>query len=400
MNTLAGQLKEAAARYEPEIFEHYRHLHSHPELSGQEVETSRYIAKQLTSWGIELQHLGMDSGVAGVLKGGKEGPCVGLRADMDALPVLEESDCPFPSLRPGVMHACGHDLHMACLLGAAHILADLREEIAGSVKFIFQPAEEMYNGSAMMIEHGVLEHPKVDAIFGLHSYPDLPVGRVAVRQGPMMAAVNNFIIRIRGRGGHGGLPHLAKDPIVCAAAVITALQTIVSRLTDAQDALVVSVCSIRGGEEMRANIIPEEVTMAGTVRAFDQALCRQVEEHIRFLAESTAHAYGCKAEVQYQYDLMPTINSDQLYPIALEAVQSLELQISNPKPSTGGEDFSFFAEKVPCFFYWLGTGNKQAGCSYPWHSSKFRVDPAALPLGAQVYAASALHYLNQWAKTE
>ncbi|MGI6403320.1 MAG: M20 metallopeptidase family protein [Oscillospiraceae bacterium] len=400
MKALAGQLKEAAARYQPEILEHYRHFHTHPELSGQEVETSRYITEQLTSWGIQIQELELTSGVAGVLKGGKDGPCVALRADMDALPVLEESACPFPSQRPGVMHACGHDLHMAALLGAAHILADWREEMAGSVKFIFQPAEEIFTGAEAMVQQGVLEQPKVEAIFGLHSYPDLSVGQVAVRQGAMMAAVNSFTIRIRGRGGHGGLPHLAKDPVVCAAAVITSLQTVVSRLTDAQDALVVSVCSIRGGEEMRPNIIPEEVVMAGTVRAFDPTLCQQAEKSIRLVVESTAQAYGCKAEVDYRYDLLPTINSDWLYPIALEAVESLELEVSNPRPSTGGEDFSVFAQRVPGFFYWLGTGDEKAGCSFPWHNPKFRIHPDALPLGAQIYASSALHYLNHFAKAE
>ena len=394
MNTLIKSLKEAVVRYQPEILEHYRHFHTRPELSGQEVETSRYIMKQLTSWGIEIQPLGMDSGVAGILQGKKDGPCVALRADIDALPIWEESGCPFPSQTPGRMHACGHDLHMACLLGAAHILTDLREQIAGSVKFIFQPAEEIFTGAAAMVQHGVLEHPKVDAVFGLHCYPGLPVGTVAVKQGVMMAAVNSFTIRIQGRGGHGGLPHLARDPVVCTAAVITSLQTVVSRLTDAQDTMVVSVCSIRGGEEMRPNIIPGEVRMVGTVRALDPKLCQMAEESIRLIVESIAQAHGCKGELEYRYDLMPTINSDLLYPLALETVNRLGGKVADPRPSTGGEDFSVFADAVPSFLYWLGTGNEEAGCSFPWHSPKFRVDPAALPLGAQLYASSALGYLH------
>ena len=248
MEQTANRVKELMTLYEGEFIETFRHLHQYPEMSFKEYETTAYIKEKLTGWGIEILDIGLETGVVGYLKGGKEGPCIALRADIDGLPVKEESSYAFPSKNEGKMHACGHDTHMASLLGAAHILADMREQIQGSVKFLFQPAEEINLGAKKMMSLHCLESPKVSAVFGMHNSPEIPIGTVAVKKGPLMAAVDRIIFTIKGKGGHGGIPQRNVDPIVAAAAVIQAAQTIVSRNVSPLDSAVVSICNVKAGE--------------------------------------------------------------------------------------------------------------------------------------------------------
>ena len=387
---------------ESEFFDIFRHCHENPELSFREYDTTAYIKETLTSLGIEVLEIeGLDTGVVGLLRGGSDGPCIGLRADIDGLPIPEDSTSPHPSLRPGVMHACGHDIHYSSLLCAAKILAAMRSELRGSVKFLFQPAEEVNLGAKKMVSLGCLEDPHVDAIFGLHTSPEIPLGTVAVKNGPLMAGVDRINLTIHGRGGHGGIPQRNADPIVAAAAVIQSLQTIVSRNLSPAEAGVVSICNIQGGKGTTNNVCPDEVKMYGTVRTYRQSTKNFMDRRIHEIVENVSAAYQTKGEVEYIYELPVTDNTRRpgwpdLYRIATDAVTGAGAAPVDPEPSGGGEDFSIFVEGhdghpgVPGFFYWLGVRNEETGCVHSWHSPHFKADAACIPIGAGVYALSAL----------
>lgn len=373
---------------EPEFLETFHYAHAHPEVSQKEFETTAYITRELEALGIEILDYGLETGVVGLLQGGKPGPCIGLRADIDALPVTEDSTYEFPSENPGVMHACGHSIHYACLLGAAKILSKMRDQIAGSVKFLFQPAEEINWGAKRMVQAGCLENPHVDAIFGMHNMPLIPSGTVAVKNGPLMAGVNRINIKITGKGGHGGIPQKNVDPIVAASTFILAAQTVVARNISPLHSAVVSICNVRAGEGTVNNVTPEEVVMYGTVRSFDLEDTHLIEDRLRSLLESISEGYGCKGELEFIYELPVTSGMAELYDAAYQAVTAVGGKPVDPEPTTGGEDFSIFQEKTPGFFYWLGGGNPEKGCTYPWHSPHFKPDDAAIKLGAGVYAMS------------
>ena len=383
------------------FLEIFRHLHKHPEVSYKEIETSSYVSDILTELGIELIDYGQETGVVGLLCGAKEGPCIALRADIDALPVKEQSSCPFPSENEGVMHACGHDSHIASLLGSAIILSAMKDEIKGSVKFIFQPAEEINNGAISLISAGVLEDPQVSACFSFHNTAEIPTGSVAVIHGPIMAGLNTIDIVIKGKGGHGGIPQRNTDPVVATAAIIQSLQTIVSRNVAPTDAAVVSICSVHTDNNLISNVIPDSVHMKGTVRYYsyeDKALInRRIEEITSHIGE----AYGCETEFWTSEDLPITSNTPlpgqkDLYDIAIKSVEAIGASAVSPAPSGGGDDFSHYQQGaggkpgVPSFFYWLGVRNEEKDCTYSWHSPHYQVDPDAIPLGAKLFAMSAV----------
>ena len=373
-----------------------RDFHQFPELSFKEFETARKIAIYMKELGYEVKENVGKTGVVALLKGAKENPTVALRADMDALPVKEMTGLSYASKNDGVMHACGHDIHVTCALGAAKILASLKDELQGSVKFIFQPAEEINAGAKAMIDDGVLENPNVSMIFGLHNNPEIPVGKVGLKEGPLMAAVDSTFITVRGQGGHAAYPHRVIDPIVCASSIVMNLQTIVSRNVDPQKSAVISFGSINGG--MANNVIPDEVKLTGTVRTFDEGLRDSIEGWMKRTVENTASSLGCRVEFNYRRDLPPVVNHPEATKIALWAAKKVfgEDGIILPTPSMGGEDFALYQKKVPGCYFWLGVGNPDIDAVHPWHSPYFKADEEAFPLGAALLALSALIACNKF----
>ncbi|MGI9953436.1 amidohydrolase [Moorellaceae bacterium AZ2] len=372
-----------------------RDFHRHPELSFQEKETARKASHILASLGLEVRTGVGGTGVVGLLRGQRSEVAVALRADMDALPLQEATGREFASLNPGIMHACGHDAHMAMVLGAAAILAQERDRLPGSVKFIFQPGEEKPPGGAkLMIEEGVLEDPPVKAIYGLHVNSQFPPGTVAVKEGPVMAAVDNFTLRIRGQGGHGSSPHLGIDAIVVACELVLALQTIISRASDPLQPAVLTVGTIKGGE--KENIIASEVELSGTVRTLDSALRAGIKERFKQVVTGVTSAHGATYELEYLAGYPVLYNDSRL----LKVLRSLDLKALGidelcwlPVPSMGGEDFAWYAQKVPGLYLFLGA-KPPSGQAYNWHHPSFDIHEGVLPLGAALLAALAAETLR------
>ena len=388
-------LAEASA-VEPEIIRTRRAIHEKPELSYHEFATSKLVAQRLESLGIKVRREVGGTGVVGVLKGAKKGRVVGLRADMDALPVEEDSGVAFRSKVKGVMHACGHDGHVAMLLGAAKILSEHRGELHGTVKFLFQPAEEHggMGGAKPMIEDGAMKDPKVDYVFGLHISDTYDSGVVAVRPGAIMAAPDSFRIRIFGRGGHGAYPHLTVDPVYIAAQTIVALQGVSGRMMDPVQPFVVSVCSVHSGT--KDNIIPDDAVLEGTIRTLDNGMRKRAKAKVGEVVTAVARTFGGRAEIDFMEDAYPVTYND---PRATQRAAELLATIPGVKVKTadqvlGGEDFSRFLEKAPGTFYFLGTRNEAKGCVHSAHSSKFRVDEDVLKLGAASLAMLAANFGN------
>lgn len=393
MDSISQKVQAYMKEMEPKFIEDLRWFHENPEISFQEFDTTAYIRRELESLGIEILDFGLETGLVGYLRGTGSGPCIALRADIDALPIAEESTCTYPSKRPGVMHACGHDTHASSLLSAARILVRLKDQIHGSVKFFFQPAEEITLGARKMVSLGCLEH--VDAIFGLHNSPEIPLGTVAVKHGALMAAVDKIEITVRGRGGHGGIPQKNVDPVVCAAAIIQGAQTIVSRNVSPIDACVVSICSVKAGDDAD-NIIPDSAVMSGTIRTYSREVQARVLKRLTALVESIAAAYECEGRLSCVHELPPTANDESLYQTAYESVISIGAEPADPIPSTGGEDFSVFLEECPGFFYWLGTRNEENDCIHSWHSPHFKADERCIAIGAGVYAMSVFKAIEHF----
>lgn len=397
---------------EPQLTEWRRYFHENPELSNREVKTSEKIVRQLKSLGLEVQYPVAKTGVVALLKGTKPGPVVALRADMDALPVTERNSLPFASKvkaqfggqETGVMHACGHDGHMAILLAVAEVLVKNKGELKGTVKFIFQPAEEGVGpeegmaGAALMVKEGVLENPKVDAIFGLHIQSLLPSGQLAYRAGGLMAAVDGFDINVRGQGAHGATPWDSVDPVVISSQIIQGLQTIISRQTELTKAgAVITVGSIHGG--IRRNIIPEIVSLQGTIRTFDEDMQKKVHEKIKLTAQRIAESSGAKAEVDVQIGYPATINNEALtYRMtpSLERAAGKE-NVVITQPVTMAEDFSFFQREVPGFFFFLGAYPKEMNLKVKptHHTADFMFDEAAMITGVKALVNLTLDYMNQ-----
>lgn len=410
-NPLSAEVAKKAQSIEQKVISWRRDFHEHPELGNSEFRTAEIIAKHLKSLGITVTTGVAKTGVVGILKGGKPGPVVALRADMDGLPVTERVNVPFASKvrttyngqEVGVMHACGHDSHMAILMGVAEVLASVKKDIPGTVKFIFQPAEESApageeGGAELMVKEGVLANPKVEVIFGLHINSQTPVGDISYRPGGTMAAVNDFKITVKGRQAHGAYPWSSIDPIVISAQIVNNLQTIVSRnLNVTENAGVVTVGAINGG--VRSNIIPEKVEMLGTIRNFtkeDEALFK---ERVKTIAVKTAEAGGGTAEVQLPYSnhYPVTFNEVALTEKMLPSLQATAGadHVKLKPPVTGAEDFSFYQEKVPGLFFFLGGMPKgQDPVKAPsHHTPDFFIDESGFVLGVKALSNLTLDYM-------
>jgi amidohydrolase len=412
--TTPERISEAAAGVEDKVIAWRRDIHEHPELSNREHRTSELIAEHLRGLGLSVATGIAHTGVVGVLEGGRPGPVVALRADMDALPVTERTGLPYASqVRStyngqdvGVMHACGHDNHVAILMGAAEVLAGMREQIPGTVKFIFQPAEEgpppgEDGGAPMMVAEGVLENPDVDAIFGLHISQGDRVGQMSYRPGGAMASAQRFEIHVQGRQTHGAQPWAGVDPIVVGAHIVTALQTIVSRQVElTRGPAVVTVGTFHAG--VRNNIVPDEAEMAGTIRTFDPDMRDAIHRKIEQIATSVAESMGAEATVQID-DIPPglpvTHNDEQLTEQMLPTLRSVygSENVRLGDPITGAEDFSFFQQEVPGLFFFIGgrPADVPLQQAIPNHSPLFYVDEGALVIGVEAMSRLALDYLQQ-----
>ncbi|MBD2868724.1 M20 metallopeptidase family protein [Paenibacillus arenilitoris] len=369
-----------------------RELHRYPELSSRESETAARVLGQLRELGIECRTGVGGHGIVADLRGEGPGPVIALRADMDALPIREETALDFASERPGVMHACGHDAHTAMLLGAARLLQ--RRRFAGTVRLLFQPAEEINAGAKAMIEDGALDG--VDEIYGLHNLPTLSAGKAATRCGPLMGSVDRIEIAIDGRGAHGAIPDQGADPIVCASAVVMALQTVASREVSPFEPVVVTVGSLRAGEAN--NVIPQRAELTGTVRAFSAEARETLAGRIERLAKETAKAYRCRADVRYVRQV-PVLAGDDACVRHAEAVLDEAIGAQNrvqAAPTLAGEDFSVYLERVPGCFFWLGSGpSTGAERAYGLHHPRYTLNEACIPLGASILAAIAFGRLSE-----
>lgn len=409
---LRNQVNLAADKIEQKVIAWRRDIHEHPELGNQEIRTAAIIAKHLQSLGMEVKTGVAHTGVVGILRGGKPGPVVALRADMDGLPVIERTPVPFASKvkvqyngkETGVMHACGHDTHVAMLMGVAEILAGIKKELKGTVKFIFQPAEEGVphgeeGGAEMMVKEGVLENPKVDVIFGLHINSQTEVGKITYRPGGIYASINDLKIIVKGRSAHGAYPWSSIDPIVTSAQIINNLQTIISRnLNITENAGIVTIGAINGGN--RSNIIPEQVEMLGTIRALNTGDEKMLIDRVRQVAIKTAESAGATAEViiPYSSHYPITFNDSALTEKMLSSLQqSAGKENVMLKPAhTGAEDFSFYQQKVPGMFFNLGGmpkgGDPKTAPSH--HTPDFFIDESGLKLGIQTLANLTIDYME------
>jgi amidohydrolase len=408
-SALAAEIDRLAAAVEPELLTWRRHLHQNPELSNRETATAKYIAERLKGFGLEPQTGIARNGVVAILKGGRPGPVVALRADMDGLPVREEVDVPFASKATsqyegqpvGVMHACGHDTHMAILLATARILTEMRDRLPGSVKFIFQPAEEgaplteRPAGAELMVREGVLRDPKVDAIFGLHVFANVPTAQITYRSGPFMAASDSFEIIVKGRQTHGSTPWRGVDPIVVGAQIVNTLQTIVSRHVDITKLpAIVTVGQFQSG--VRNNIIPDSARLVGTIRTFDDAVQADIHARVRKIAEGIANVAGATVDVRIDKGPPVTSNDPALTARMLPTLERVAPgRVSESELITGAEDFTFFQREVPGLFFFLGiTPKAQLGKAAQNHSPWFYVDEAALLTGVRAMAHLAADYLQ------
>ncbi|MEN9213604.1 MAG: amidohydrolase [Gloeomargarita sp. DG02_4_bins_56] len=370
---------------QPQLIQWRRAFHQRPELGFQEVATAARVMHLLRQWGYEPETGIAKTGVVAVIRGQKPGPVLALRADMDALPIQELNTVPYRSQVDGVMHACGHDGHTAILLGVAHYLAHQRDNLRGTVKLIFQPAEEGPGGAKPMIEAGVLQHPQVEAIFGLHLWNDLPAGAVGVRAGPLMAASDFFSCRIQGRGGHGAKPQQTIDALVVAAQVVVALQTVVARQISPLEPAVVTVGELHAGQAR--NVIADQATLGGTVRYFNPDLAPVMPRRLEAIIQGICQAYGATYQWDYEYLYPPLVND----PAMTDLVRTVAQQVVEPTlglmpdcQTLGGEDMAFFLQAVPGCYFFLGSANPLKGLDFPHHHPRFDFDEAVLSLGVEL----------------
>lgn len=362
---------------EQKLTDFFEELHSHPELSYEEYETTERIKRELHAAGIEILQTPLKTGVVAIIRGAQPGKTYGLRCDIDALPIMEETELPYKSEIPGKMHACGHDFHTAAVLGTALLLQERKEKLHGNVKILFQPAEESSHGAETVLQTGILSD--VEAIFGLHTAAYLPVGTLGIRAGSVMAAVDRFELNITGTGCHGGHPDEGVDTILVAASVIQALQSIVGRNLNPFHTGVVSVTRIHGGNTW--NVIPDKVELEGTVRSMDKEDRVLIEKRMRGIAENTAAAYGAKAELLWYPGPPATVNEETWSAFAEDVAKECGYEVVPQRNSTGGEDFAFYLEKIPGCFINVGTG-----VGYPNHHPQFYADEAALAPAAEYFA--------------
>jgi amidohydrolase len=384
---LRDQIQALARRYAPEFIEVRHHLHAHPELSYQEYETSAFVQQKLKEFGIPHQVIAL-TGVTGIIEGKNPGKrIIALRADMDALPIQEENDIPYKSLREGVMHACGHDVHTTCLLGAAKILQELRHEWEGTVKLIFQPGEERNPGGAsIMIKEGVLQNPAPQAIIGLHVHPHLEVGKLSFRGGQVMASADEIYITIKGKGGHAAAPHLTADTILIASNLVVSLQQVISRVKNPLHPSVLSICAINGGHT--TNVIPSEVKMMGTFRALDEEWRFKAHELIRRHATEIVHAMGGEIDLHIDVGYPSVYNNEKLTDTSRRLAEEFigADKVETTEVRMGAEDFGYYTQKIPGCFYRLGVGNVAKGINSGVHTPTFNIDENAIETGIGVMA--------------
>ncbi|MFD1957743.1 M20 family metallopeptidase [Paenibacillus thailandensis] len=387
-------MDKRALQLADEVFEEAadirRKLHRHPELGYQEVKTSQFIMEYLTGLGLEVKKGVAVTGVIAILNGGKEGPVIALRADMDALPIEEKTGAPFASQHPGVMHACGHDMHMSMLLAAAKALSSNREHVTGTIKFIFQPAEEMLGGGKRMVEEGALKNPDVDYIFGFHVWPELPLGTIGFKAGAIMASMDSFDVTLVGKQGHGAAPHQGIDAIAAAAQIVTALQTIVSRETDPLDPIVITIGTIEAGTAY--NIIPERARLKGTVRTIRPETRQAAAEAVERVIRGVGEAMRVKPEIDYRFFYPVTANDERFTGQAASIAEhlfGLERVVWLERPSMASEDFAFYGEKVPGCFAFLGVGGE-----HKLHSERFLPDERAMRQGIAMFIALGLNGIS------
>ena len=386
------EILEAARSIADQIVDDRRTIHSRPELAYQERETAAFVESRLADLGIEYRGGVGGTGVIGLVHGARPGRTVLLRADMDALPITEESETGFVSRNPGVMHACGHDGHTAMLLGAARILHQQRARFDGIVKLMFQPAEEGGAGAVKMIEHGLLDDPIVDAAFAIHVGHATETGTVIARGGPLLAGANSFTITVTGRGGHAARPQHAVDPVVIAAQIVVALQTLVSREVDPGVAAVVTLGALQAGTTF--NVIPDRALIQGTIRAYDAEVMQRLEARVEETAKGVAAALRARAEVEIHMHYPPTVNDEAMAELAGGAIRKLGLNVAVGSPIMAAEDFSYVLQRVPGAMVQLGVRDPSWPEPKPVHTAQFDLDEEALPLGAAVYAAMALEFLG------
>ncbi len=384
---LKEKIKQLASAYSEEFIKVRHHIHANPELSYQEFETSAFIQQKLTSWGIPFETKAT-TGVVGVIKGkNPDKKIVALRADIDALPITEENVVDYKSKNNGIMHACGHDVHTTCLLGAAKILNDLKEEWEGTVKLIFQPGEEKNPGGAsLMIKEGVLENPKPEKIFALHVHPGLEVGKLSFRGGMIMASADELYITIKGQGGHAAAPHLAVDPILIASHLILSLQQIVSRNNNPFNPCVLSITSIQGGNT--TNVIPSEVKLMGTVRAMNEEWRFKAHELIKKHAHELTATMGASADVTIDVGYPFVLNDIPLNNWAREKAEGYmgKNNVEETELRMGAEDFAYYSHQIPACFFRLGAGNKAKGITSGVHTPTFNIDESAIEIGMGMMA--------------
>lgn len=385
------QIKKLATEYADEFIKVRRHLHAHPELSYKEFETSKFVQQKLSEFKIEHTVIAT-TGVVGIIKGkNPDKRIIALRADMDALPITEENEVDYKSINPGVMHACGHDVHTTCLLGAAKILNELKNEWEGTIKLIFQPGEERNPGGAsIMIKEGVLEDPKPQSILALHVHPDLEVGKLSFRSGMVMASADEIYITIKGKGGHAASPHLTVDTILIASHLIIALQQLISRNNDPFNPSVLSITSFQGGTT--TNVIPSEVKLMGTFRAMNEEWRFKAHELIKKLATELVHSMGGEIDINVDVGYPFVLNNEELTAnarsngaeyLGKENIEETELRM-------GAEDFAYYSHKIPACFYRLGVGNVSKNITAGVHTPKFNIDENAIETGMGVMAWLAI----------
>ena len=373
------------------ILDFKRDMHMHPELSHKEFRTTEKIKEFLGSLpSCQILPLPVETGVLARIEGNNEGPEIMLRADIDALPQTELTDSPWKSRTPGVMHACGHDFHTAALLGAALLLTRAKEQgdLAGSVDLVFQPAEEGTTGARMMIDAGLFDLIHPDCCFGLHNWPSVQSGKIICHEGALMAAKRNFEICLFGAGGHGSMPHLNIDPIVCAAAVVQSLQTVVSRNTDPLDSVVLSINMIEGGSPV--NLVVDRIMMKATLRSLSEKALDRAINRVEAIVENTARAYECRAQIRWNERIPAVYNSPEMTSLARQCAGLTECEVTDTIPSLASEDFALYRSFVPSFFYWVGSTAKEESRIEELHRPCFHTDDHALAGAAQLLAVSAI----------
>ena len=391
---MGNKLKEKIDEMKDWLVEIRRTIHMHPELGFEEVETSRFVSEWLQKFGLDVKRGMAKTGVVGLLKGKKPGRTVAIRADMDALPLDEANRVPYASRIKGKMHACGHDAHVTILLGVAKFFSAIPDQVKGNIKWIFQPAEEGGGGGRIMVEEGVLENPRVDAIFGAHVYPFLSVGKVGIYEREGLAAADRFTIKIIGKGGHAASPHVSKDPILATGHLITQIHSIVSRNVNPLESGVITIGKVSGGTA--SNIIPDEVELIGTVRSLNPQVREELKSRIEQVTQGIARSFSMDCRFDFEYGYPVLINNPEMYKlVGLACSKGIGKEnVEVVKPSMGGEDFAYYLEKVPGSFFRLGCRNEEKGLIHPYHSSLFDIDEEVLPFGVEMFIRIIDQYLG------